>query len=136
MKGIDTNVLVRMIMRDDAEQTAIADSFMASLSASKPGYVPLVAAVELWWVLSSSYRRTHDQLCALFEELIDSDDLVFESADDLRAGLVIARSGAGLADALIAVSSQASGCTSVVTFDKAAVKKAGMTHLTSAVARS
>ena len=56
MIGLITNVLVRYIMQDDAKQSALATRVLESLTAESPGFVPLVAAVELAWVLSSAYE--------------------------------------------------------------------------------
>ena len=55
MIGLDTNVLVRYIMQDDAKQSLKATKLMESLTVDEPGFVSLVSMVELGWVLSSSY---------------------------------------------------------------------------------
>ena len=54
MIGLDTNVLVRYIMQDDAKQSLKATKLMESLTVDEPGFVSLVAVVKLGWVLSSS----------------------------------------------------------------------------------
>ena len=56
MIGLDTNVLVRYIMQDDAEQSKLASRLIESLTVGEPGFVPLVAVIELVWVLSSSFE--------------------------------------------------------------------------------
>jgi predicted nucleic-acid-binding protein len=53
MMGLDTNVMVRYIMQDDAKQSAQAARLLDALSVDKPGFVTLVSVVELVWVLSS-----------------------------------------------------------------------------------
>ena len=45
MIGLDTNVLVRYIMQDDAKQSAKANKLIESLSADEPGFIPLIAVV-------------------------------------------------------------------------------------------
>ena len=47
MIGLDTNVLVRYIMQDDAKQSAKANKLIESLSADKPGFIPLIAGRSL-----------------------------------------------------------------------------------------
>ena len=58
MMGLDTNVLVRYIMQDDAKQAAKATKLIESLSPDAPGFVTLVSVIELVWVLSSCFGCT------------------------------------------------------------------------------
>ena len=58
MIGLDTNVLVRYIMQDDPKQAALANKLIEGLTAATPGYVSLVAIVELVWVLESAFHLT------------------------------------------------------------------------------
>ena len=61
MIGLDTNVLARYIMQDDAAQAKKATKLIESLTPTEPGYVPLVVVVELFWVLSRSYELSQAQ---------------------------------------------------------------------------
>ena len=56
MIGLDTNVLVRYVMQDDPEQSVRATALVESLSVEQPGFVALVAVVELVWVLTEIGR--------------------------------------------------------------------------------
>ena len=57
MIGLDTNVLVRYIMQDDAKQSLKATKIVEALDAvENSGYVTLVSIIELVWVLSASYE--------------------------------------------------------------------------------
>ncbi|MDR1387493.1 MAG: type II toxin-antitoxin system VapC family toxin [Propionibacteriaceae bacterium] len=127
MIGLDTNVLVRFIMQDDPVQSEQAGRVMAGLTAARPGYVSSVTMVELWWVLGRSYGRTQSERCDLFDALVDSHDLLMGDASSVRAALVQARRGADFADGLITTLSQAAGCVETLTFDRNAVRRAGMT---------
>ena len=69
MIGLDTNVLVRYIMQDDAKQSPKATRLIESLTTDEPGFVSVVSVVELGWVLSSSYGLTHEQVGLAFEAL-------------------------------------------------------------------
>ena len=62
MIGLDTNVLVRYIMQDDIKQSPKATKLMESLSVETPGFAPIVAIVELVWVLESSYDLSRQQV--------------------------------------------------------------------------
>ena len=128
MTGLDTNVLVRYVMQDDPRQSPRATRLIESLSADEPGFVPVVALVELVWVLSGSYRLDRDQVARVLDGLLRSKELVVDRADLVAQALTrhsIAR--ADFADALIERIAGAAGCASTVTFDAGAVKAAGMT---------
>ena len=76
MIGLDTNVLVRYVMQDDAKQSLLATRLVESLSGEAPGFVPLVSVVELAWVLSSAYELNRAQLVAAFEGLLRTKEIV------------------------------------------------------------
>src|SRR5690348_17516308 len=62
MIGLDTNVLVRCVMQDDPRQSQKASRLIESLTSEAPGFVPLVALIELVWVLTSCYDLTREQI--------------------------------------------------------------------------
>ena len=82
MRAIDTNVLVRLVARDDARQVAAAESFVAG-----GAWVPVVALVEAVWVLDAVYRRSHLQIADGIALLLDHRDLVLQDADVIAAAL-------------------------------------------------
>ena len=127
MIGLDTNVLVRYIMQDDAAQAKKASRLIESLTPEKPGFVPLVVVVELFWVLSSAYELSRAQIVEAFDALIRSKQLVVEKKDQVvRALRVFDAGSADFPDCLIERTANAAGCESVMTFDVGASKKAGM----------
>ncbi len=128
MTGLDTNVLVRYIMQDDARQAASATRLVESLSAESPGFVSLVSVVELAWVLTSAYRLDRDQLVQAFESLLRSKEIAIERAEIVWKALRVFQSAnADFADCLIERSAAAAGCDRTMTFDRSAVKGCGMT---------
>jgi predicted nucleic-acid-binding protein len=128
MIGLDTNVLVRYIMQDDAKQAAKATKLIEGLTAQSPGFIPLVAVVELVWVLSSSYDLDRDQVVLALDVILRSKQLVVDRAEDvLRAVRDFRSSSADFADCLIERTAMAAGCGTTMTFDVAAAKTAGMT---------
>lgn len=128
MIGLDTNVLVRYIMQDDAKQAAKAARLMESLTVQGPGYVGMVALVEIGWVLSSAYGLTRDQLSQVIEGLLRTKELTIERAEVvLKALRLFNTSSADFADCLIAGAASAAGCERTMTFDVKASKLAGMT---------
>jgi predicted nucleic-acid-binding protein len=126
--GLDTNVLVRYIMRDDARQAAAATRLIESLSIESPGFVPLVSVVELTWVLGAAYELDRGQLVQALEGLLRAKEIVVERAEIVWKALrVLQGANADFADCLIERSAAAAGCVKTVTFDRGAAKDCGMT---------
>lgn len=127
MIGLDTNVLVRYIMQDDAKQSARASALLESLNQDQPGFISLVSIVELYWVLTSCYGLSHQQVGEALNLLLRTRELVVDRADEvLRALRIFAAGKADFADCLIGCSAAAAGCTETLTFDENAAKSAGM----------
>lgn len=131
MIGLDTNVLVRYIMQDDAKQSSLATRLVESLSVEAPGFVPLVSVVELAWVLSSAYELGQGQIVEAFETLLRTKEIVVERAETVWKALRVFQSAnADFADCLIERAAVAAGCDKTMTFDRGAVKGCGMTLVT------
>ena len=131
MIGLDTNVLVRYIMQDDVKQAPLATRLVESLSAEAPGFIPLVAVVELAWVLSAAYDLDRQQLVEAFEGVLRTKELVVEQAEVVWKALrAFQTANADFADCLIARSAAAAGCEKTMTFDRGAAKSGGMTPAT------
>jgi len=128
MIGLDTNVLVRYIMQDDPKQSPKATTLIESLDADAPGFVTLVSIVELYWVLTSCYELTNEQVKQALEALLRTKQILVDRADQvLRALRVFGGGKADFADCLIERTAAASGCSQTMTFDVGAVKHASMT---------
>ena len=128
MIGLDTNLLVRYIMQDDKAQSALATTLIENLTAQDPGFVPLVAMVELVWVLTSAYDLAPAQVNQALENLLRSKQLVVDQAETVWKALRSVQSTrTDFADALIAHTARAAGCTQIMTFDRAAAKSGEMT---------
>lgn len=128
MIGLDTNVLVRYIMQDDAKQSLKAAKLLESLTVEEPGFVSLVSVVELGWVLSSSYDLDREQVAQALELMMRTKTVVVDRADEvLKALRVFKASSADFADCLIERTAASAGCGKTMTFDVGAAKAAGMT---------
>jgi predicted nucleic-acid-binding protein len=128
MIGLDTNVLVRYIMQDDAKQSLKATRLIESLSVEATGFVSVVSIVELGWVLSTVYGLNREQLGQAFDALLRTKEIAIDRADQvLRALRVFNATSADFADCLIERSAAAAGCDRTMTFDQRAAKAAGMT---------
>ena len=128
MTGLDTNVLVRYIAQDDAGQSPKATKLIESLTVDAPGFVSLVSVVELFWVLSSCYGLTRQQLTQALELLLRTKEVVVDRADQVLKALRVYKAGsADFADCLIERTAAGAGCDRIMTFDIGAAKTAGMT---------
>ena len=128
MIGLDTNVLVRYIMQDDAKQSLKATKLMESLTGDERGFVSLVSVVELGWVLLSAYGLEREQLARALELLLRTKTVVVDRADEVANALRrFKASSADFADCLIERTAASAGCARTVTFDVGAAKTSGMT---------
>jgi predicted nucleic-acid-binding protein len=127
MIGLDTNVIVRYIMQDDAKQSRLASTLIEKLTVDEPGFVPLVAVIELVWVLSSSFELARAQITSALEILLQTKEIQIERAEVVWRALRVYRDGsADFADCLIERSAAAEGCLRTMTFDRGAAKNCSM----------
>ena len=125
--GVDTNVLVRFLTRDDAVQAEQARHIITS-PHNQPIHIGLIVLVELVWVLTKLKRWPRADVYAACSSLLRSDDFVIEDASLVGQCLLDAeQASCDLADALIAAINARAGCLTTVTFDRDAQKLAGMT---------
>jgi len=134
MAALDTNVLVRYIVQDDAAQLAAAKRlFSRCVREGLTLFVPLTVVLELDWVLRSGFEfGKHDVLLTL-SSLFSAAELTFESERALEVALQLFRESlADFADCLhVALTMQASE-QPLWTFDKGAAKVSGIQLLAKA----
>ena len=127
MIALDTNVLVRYLVRDDTEQAEDACSLLESLTADRPGYICREVTVELAWVLERAYGYTRDQIATVLEELVATEGLVIEAANDVaRAAFRYRAGGTGFSDLMILAAAERSGANPLYTFDQEAARLEGV----------
>lgn len=127
MPALDTNVLVRFLVQDDAAQLAAAQRVIANaIAQGQTLFVPITVALELEWVLRSSYQMPKDEVTTVLAQLLSAAELSFESERALEVGLQLYREGsADFADCLHVALALQAGETPLWTLDKAASKVAG-----------
>ncbi len=130
MIGIDTNVLVRYIAQDDPAQSKLATRLIENeCSPATPGYISLIVLVELVWVSESCYGASLADIAQIVRRLLSIRQLIIQEAEVVWKALrQFEGSKADFADSLVEQLALAAGCSSVMTFDKAAAK-AGMSLL-------
>ena len=127
MLGIDTNVLVRFLVRDDEAQYEQARRLIRrEVQAGQPVFVSQLVLLETEWVLRSRYSLDKDAISAVISGLLDAIDVQLEDEPSVEAALNIwTNSTAGFADCLIGVRNRRLGCRSTATFDAKAAKLPG-----------
>jgi predicted nucleic-acid-binding protein len=127
MIGLDTNVLVRYLIQDDARQSAQAKDLIDSLSVSNKGFVSLVVISELVWVLSYVFQLSRSDVNEILGRLSRMPEFRLEKiVVFLRALHLCNTSSADFVDCLIVCSAKRAGCSHVATFDRKATKIPGM----------
>jgi predicted nucleic-acid-binding protein len=127
MTGLDTNVLLRFLLKDDPVQTSRARKLFRSLSPEQPGWIGIAAVLEIAWVLSNSKRMSREAVAKSIIDLLSLDSVTVQQADAVSYAVRQFRSTrADFADCLIAASARAAGCTRTVTFDRVAARDTGM----------
>ena len=120
MIALDTNVLVRYLVLDDAQQAEAARRLLEGLTSRNQGFVCREVTTELVWVLQRAYHFTRAQISDVLIELVASDALVFEAAEDVaRAALRYPLGGPDFADLMILFAAERARATPVHTFDRA-----------------
>lgn len=126
MLAVDTNVLVRLLARDDAAQALAADQAVA-----KGAWVSHLVLAEAIWVLDAVYARTPKQMIAALELLLVHESLVLQDADTVNAALsqFRAKPALGFSDCLALEIARKAGHLPLATFDKALAKLNGAQKL-------
>lgn len=115
MQAVDTNVVIRLIARDDEKQTQRAEDFIAD-----GAWVSGLVLAETVWVLESVYELTKAQLGTAISMLIEHQQLVVQDTDVVRFALddYKASRGVGFTDCLVVAIARKNGHTPVGTFDR------------------
>lgn len=127
MIGLDTNVLVRYLMGDEPGQFArAADLIERRIHRGNPGFVSVVAVVEVVWVLERAYRISDHGIATAIERLLQSEAIVVESEQEVFTAMIALKEGFGsFADALIVALGDKAGCSHTFTFDRRAARLPG-----------
>jgi predicted nucleic-acid-binding protein len=120
MIGLDTNVLVRYIVRDDTKQTALATKLIeARCKANDPGSVTLVVLCELVWVLNCGYRYERSAIVDVIRRILSADDLQVERSDLAWQALnLYEQEKADFADYVIGLCNRENKAEATYTFDR------------------
>lgn len=127
MLGIDTNVLVRFLVRDDLAQFEKARNLIhQEVSAGNRVVINQLVLLETEWVLRSRYSLTKQQMMETISALLDALDVQFEDEPAVEEALYVWRdTRADFADCLISARNRRLGCRATASFDAKAAKLPG-----------
>ncbi len=122
MPAVDTNVLIRLMVRDDPEQTEAAEALI-----SKGAWASVLAVAETIWVLRSVYGHSWSQLAIAVEMLLQIETLSIQDADVVEAALELfrMRPALGFSDCLMLQMAKSCGNLPLFTFDRSLAKCKG-----------
>lgn len=127
MIGIDTNVLVRFLIRDDEPQFEKARKLIKrEVTAGRRVFVNQLVIMETEWVLRSRYSIPKVQMIEAISGLLDAIEIQFEDEPSIEEALFMWKdSSADFADCLIGAKNRRQGCRSTATFDAKASRLPG-----------
>ena len=126
MRAVDTNVLVRLVVRDEADQVRAAEEFIAS-----GGWVSHLVLAATLWVLDAVYERTPKQIATAVDMLLNHQHLTVQDADVVAAATerFRKRPSLGFSDCLVLESARKVGHLPLGTFDRDFAKLDGAMRL-------
>ena len=115
MRAVDTNVLVRLMTRDDPRQVAVAEAFVAA-----GAWVPHLAVAEATWVLATVYAREPEAIATAVEMLLSHQYLTIQDSETVAAAVEQFRQQrrVGFSDCLMLEVVRKAGHTPLGTFDR------------------
>jgi len=126
MRAVDTNLLVRLIVRDEPKQVAAAEAFVAG-----GAWVSHLVLAETIWVLDAVHERSAAQLAAAIEMLLNHEQLSIQDAEVVAQALAQfrARPALGFSDCLVLEIARKAGHVPLGTFDRGLAKLEGAQRL-------
>jgi predicted nucleic-acid-binding protein len=126
MRAVDTNVLVRLLARDDARQAAVAEAFVA-----KGAWASHLVLAETSWVLSQIYELRPADIAQAIAMLLRHKSITLQDADTVAAALArfAGNPSLGFSDCLVVEIARKAGHLPVGTFDRALSKVEGVERL-------
>jgi predicted nucleic-acid-binding protein len=127
MAAIDTNILVRFLVQDDAEQGQLARKLIRRyIALDESIFIPVTVLLELEWVLRSNFLFDKHQVLEMLSNLLSTKELIFESESSIEIALELFRNhSADFADCLHIALAHTAGQSPLWTFDKSAAKTTG-----------
>jgi predicted nucleic-acid-binding protein len=126
MRAVDTNILVRLVARDDPAQVGSAEKFVAD-----GAWVSHLVLAETIWVLDAVYERSAEQIAKAIEMLLNHKEISLQDAEVVRAALeqFRKRPALGFSDCLVVEIARKAGHMPLGTFDRSLASVDGVQRL-------
>jgi predicted nucleic-acid-binding protein len=126
MRAVDTNVLVRLVTRDDAKQAAAAEAFIEG-----GAWVSHLVLMEATWVLATVYDVAPAEMTTAIDMLLNHKELTVQDSDVVALALqqFQAKTSIGFSDCLVLEVARKAGHLPLGTFDRTLGKLAGTQRL-------
>jgi predicted nucleic-acid-binding protein len=126
MLAVDTNILVRLIVRDDPVQARTAE-----LAVAKGAWISHLVLAETLWVLDAVYDLAHEKIATAVDMLLNHEVITIQDADVVQSALdhFRARGGIDFSDCLVLEIARKAGHLPVATFDRDFAKLEGVQRL-------
>ena len=126
MPALDANILVRYLVADDTKQFQSAMTLIESADEEAPLFLPLSVVIELEWVLRSLYSFDKTTLITTFNQLLGTQELVFQDEDIVEVALSLyTENNTDFADCLHIATAHVNDYTPMITFDRKAARVSG-----------
>ena len=126
MRAVDTNLLVRLVVRDDAKQANAAEGFI-----DRGAWVSTLVLAETSWILNTVYGRSPAQVADAVDGLLNHKQLTLQDNDAVARALAHyrARPTLGFSDCLVLEIARKAGHPPLGTFDRNLAKIDGTQRL-------
>ncbi len=130
MPSVDSNILLRYIVKDNQEQAESARRFLDKLTPQQPGFICREVIQEFVWVLERTYKFPREQIAELVFGLTSTAGFVVETTDDIaNAAELYAQTNDDFSDLMILAAAERVGAKPLYTFDRKLARMEGATLL-------
>ena len=124
MPALDTNILIRYLVKDDAKQSRIAAKYVNQFTDKQESlFIPISVALETEWVLRSRYQFQKDSITEVFVSLLQTGEIIFQDEATIERAINLFREqNVDFADCLHLATAYGFGQLPLITFDRRAAR--------------
>jgi predicted nucleic-acid-binding protein len=119
--GIDTNVLLRIAVPDDAAQADAVASLLKRLQVDDVLFVNVSVVLEAYWVLNRKYHYPRDRILDFIQAILERREFEVAAYEAIGNAVYLCRmTNVDFADVLLSEMNRLDGCAKTLTFDRKA----------------
>lgn len=123
MIGIDTNVLIRILVKDDENQAQLAFDYITKSCINSSIIINSIVFCEVVWVLESAYNYTKEEIINCLLHILKTKQFLIPDKEIIRLALTLYQeTKIDFSDALIGYKNKLENCNFTITFDREAAK--------------